>query len=1183
MDLDFSSKPKGPASKPTRSSQASSRKRGVGTSRIISTKSARSQFESTSLIPRAFDPTKKKNVNRREKVIGDDFAERLKRENAVRETPEAHRQMIENINNLRSSLPILHHYQISIGLHSYDEIQKLGKVSITSSDENSDAGTVKDTRMGSLTPESPCDHCKIPGTHCPIGHFGRIEFTKPIFHPNFMNNRNKTIIKILQCFCRSCGSMLLSKERLKAMDIKSVRVSERLNVIYNKSINLSCPNSDKMIKDEETGLEVPDPRYKRCNGKVKYVSGESGKKGMAIPKASITGLIPYIQKIGYGSDAIEQVCTMEPEEALIIFKSISDEDAKILGFKGNIFDRYILRSMLVPPNNTRNANIIDGRPNANDITTRLNSIVIANNSLHDAITELNKSRREALTVGKGKGGIGRGYTNSDTKDKKVRLSAKGKSSVQERYHALFERVTEYFEYITTLLQGKTGLIRNIMTGKRGGFSGRAVLSPCDSIELGEVAIPIKMVTKLTPSYVITESNIKEMSRYLAEGKITTITKNAGPDAGETYSVVNDRKHMYNLEYGDKVQRWLMDGDFVVIDRQPSLHKQNMFACRAKIWNNSTIGVHLALTPGTNADFDGDEMSVWVVDEEEMEEIFQNLYVPRNVISSQNSKPIVAAVMDSLASTYLMTQDDVYIPPYLMGQAMTIVSSPSEMRTLKNIQDDKFIESPVYSLHERLKMHGIPDLSGKAMFSTILPENFTYEKGGVEIKNGVLVRGVIGKDTVGTTARSLVQDINYFYGSDRVQKFITDLTRVARIFLDYHGLSPGLEDCTLAFDPRVEKLIREKLEDAELKRLVLGNVTKTKEDMEEMNMKINDILDGLKNIGTDIMELMDNDNAFVIMAKSGAKGSKDNTMQILAAVGQQYYNGKRVERKLANGTRTSSHIRQDDFTLKAEGLCVHGFHRGLTPTEMYYHFRGGREGLSATATTTSKIGELQRKTGKNTEDTISTEIGSVQSSGGFVVQFSYGGDGLDASKLLQLPDGELFPIDVMALARFHNESYGWVRSTRNYIEEKNEKERKEAEKREAERARKEAEEKEILGEYYVFDDTISEEELAQDGIEIPVFNGEEVDAILRVRSTESDSDEIDLFELNSNSESDEEEEEPKKRNKRVNERIREIEDTREDESDGQEDLGETSGVVIVEERSDVEEILDDDEIPMEDIE
>lgn len=114
--------------------------------------------------------------------------------------------------------------------------------------------------------------------------------------------------------------------------------------------------------------------------------------------------------------------------------------------------------------------------------------------------------------------------------------------------------------------------------------------------------------------------------------------------------------------------------------------------------------------------------------------------------------------------------------------------------------------------------------------------------------------------------------------------------------------------------------------------------------------------------------------------------------MIACVGQQAISGKRVPNGFEN--RSLPHFERHSRSPAAKGFVGNSFYSGLTPTEFFFHTMGGREGLVDTAVKTAETGYMQRRLVKSLEDLCLQYDNTVRNSNGDIVQFSFGGDGLD---------------------------------------------------------------------------------------------------------------------------------------------------------------------------------------------
>ena len=166
------------------------------------------------------------------------------------------------------------------------------------------------------------------------------------------------------------------------------------------------------------------------------------------------------------------------------------------------------------------------------------------------------------------------------------------------------------------LKGKEGRFRGSLSGKRVNFSARTVISPDPNLSINEVGVPMPIARILTMPLVVTQRNIEQLKIYVRNGEDIHPGANyvLRPD-GRRIKVTNVNKDdlAEKLEFGWTVERQLKDGDIVLFNRQPSLHKMSIMAHSVKVLPNKTFRLNPAVCPPYNADFDGDEMNMAILD------------------------------------------------------------------------------------------------------------------------------------------------------------------------------------------------------------------------------------------------------------------------------------------------------------------------------------------------------------------------------------------------------------------------------------------------------------------------------------------------------------------------------------------------------------------------------------------
>ncbi|KAL0432899.1 UNVERIFIED_CONTAM: DNA-directed RNA polymerase II subunit RPB1 [Sesamum latifolium] len=536
--------------------------------------------------------------------------------------------------------------------------------------------------------------------------------------------------------------------------------------------------------------------------------------------------------------------------------------------------------------------------------------------------------------------------------------------------------------ICSRLKAKEGRIRGNLMGKRVDFSARTVITPDPTINIDQLGVPWSIALNLTYPETVTPYNIE---------------RDDGQRLDLRYLKKSSDQH---LELGYKVERHLNDGDFVLFNRQPSLHKMSIMGHRIKIMPYSTFRLNLSVTSPYNADFDGDEMNMHVPQSfETRAEVMELMLVPKCIVSPQSNRPVMGIVQDTLLGCRKITKRDTFIEKDVF------------MNILMWWEDfDGKVPAPTI-----LKPR--PLWTGKQVFNLIIPKQINLlrysawhqetEKGyitpgdtQVRIEKGDLLSGTLCKKALGTSTGSLIHVIWEEVGPDAARKFLGHTQWLVNYWLLQNAFSMGIGD-TIADAATMEK-INETISNAknQVKELIRAAQEKQLEAepgrtmMESFENRVNQVLNKARDdAGSSAQKSLSESNNLKAMVTAGSKGSFINISQMTACVGQQNVEGKRIPFGFVD--RTLPHFTKDDFGPESRGFVENSYLRGLTPQEFFFHAMGGREGLIDTAVKTSETGYIQRRLVKAMEDIMVKYDGTVRNSLGDVIQFLYGEDGMDA--------------------------------------------------------------------------------------------------------------------------------------------------------------------------------------------
>jgi len=451
---------------------------------------------------------------------------------------------------------------IQFSILSPDEIRKGSVAEITSRDTYINnkpvIGGLFDPRMGVLEPGLICPTDGLDYMETP-GYFGHIELARPVFYIQYLN----TIIKILRSVCVKCSKLKISKENYKqALNMKP---DDRWNYVFQLASKVK-----RCGEDNEDGCGCLQPKKIKKEG-LATLFAEWDNEGVA----------------NVDSDKLNMKLT--PEIVLKIFRRISDEDVTFMGFSP-VFSRpdwMVCQVLAVPPPAVRPSVKMDGQQRSeDDVTHIMVDIIKRNKILQEKIQEGANSNiiDDYHTVLQ--------YFVATLVDNKI----PGVASVAQRSGRPLKSIKER-------LNGKGGRVRGNLMGKRVDFSARSVITPDPNLSIRELGIPLKVAKNITKPVKVNDMNKK---------LLTTMVR-AGPDnypgakilekkSGESISLRYADRENVVLENGDVVHRHMMDGDAILFNRQPTLHRMSMMCHIAVImYKGDTFRMNVADTKPYNAD------------------------------------------------------------------------------------------------------------------------------------------------------------------------------------------------------------------------------------------------------------------------------------------------------------------------------------------------------------------------------------------------------------------------------------------------------------------------------------------------------------------------------------------------------------------------------------------------------
>ena len=460
--------------------------------------------------------------------------------------------------------------------------------------------------------------------------------------------------------------------------------------------------------------------------------------------------------------------------------------------------------------------------------------------------------------------------------------------------------------------------------------------------------------------------------------------------------VEDRLSTYdrdgNPRPGVVVERHLIDGDVTIFNRQPSLHRMSMLVHEIRVMEGKTFRFNLADCTPYNADFDGDEMNLHVIQSEEARAEARILMrVQEHIISPRYGGSVIGGIHDHITGAYLLTHGEAFLP---MPVAMDVLSSIGW-------------EGEIPPSVER---NGQTGLLGNDVFSLLVKGGFTLNfknRAGEEVKvSQGDVSGSIDKRGIGAEDGRLLDAVVQTHGTDRGADFINKMTKMTIAICTAMGFTTGIDDEDLPPEAK-EEIVRINSEasasvDSELEKFGKDGrkyeARPGRTPHETLEENILTILDAAKaETGNVAKAQLGDDNSAVLMATSGARGSMDNLAMMAGSIGQPKVRGKRLERGYQD--RVLSHFPRKVKGSKEKGFVSSSFKRGLEPTEFFMLSVSGRESLVDTAVRTSKSGYMQRRLINAMDDLkVSNDMkASVRNTANRIIQFEYGEDGTDPAR------------------------------------------------------------------------------------------------------------------------------------------------------------------------------------------
>ena len=675
-----------------------------------------------------------------------------------------------------------------------------------------------------------------------------------------------------------------------------------------------------------------------------------------------------------------------PIEIRDILVKIPDDHVKLVGVNPKTCrpEWGILTLLLVPPVTVRPSITLEsGERSEDDLTHKLSDIIRANQRLWE---NLNAGAPEVII--------------EDLWDLLQYHITTFFDNTITRIPPARHRSGQPLKTITERIKGKEGRIRHNLAGKRVNFSSRTVISPDPFLHINEIGVPFEVARVITVSERVNSTNIEKMKKLILSKEYPGANYVIRPD-GKRKRITDELREelVEELEPGYFVERHLQDGDVVLFNRHPSLHRPSLMAHFVKVLPYKTFRLHPAATFPYNADFDGDEMNIHSPQTEEARsEAKVLLDVNNSLMSPKNNTNLLGCIADAITGNYLLSNTD--LGKEEASQILYEAGIGSEF-------SKKMVEG------EEIFSETLPNITFSTKTKACLGEDCANYKNCkkekcdynayLSIKEGKFLSGVIDKNTFGVEDGFLVKQLDKIVGRTRTLETIRNVFALGTTYLSRNGFTISLRDLNVNEKTREEttKVIKEAEEKANKiinsyynnsLELIPG---KSKEDSREIK-----ILQALNEVRTKIGKVVKREfpkeNPVNTMIISGAGGNILNITQMACCVGQQALWAKRIT--LGYTGRTLSFFKEHDLSPLAHGFIYSSYIKGLEPHEFFFGAITGRDALMDTALRTPKSGYLYRRLANALQDLKVEYDKTVRDASRNIIQFIYGDDGRDVSGL-----------------------------------------------------------------------------------------------------------------------------------------------------------------------------------------
>ncbi|XP_034038228.1 DNA-directed RNA polymerase I subunit RPA1 isoform X2 [Thalassophryne amazonica] len=962
-----------------------------------------------------------------------------------------------------------------------------------------------DLALGPADNKEVCSTCCQDFNHCP-GHMGHIELPLPVYNPLFFDKLYLLIRgSCLACHMLTCprAAVYLMLNQLKLLEYGALQevyqIEQVLNQFLEENIKATGDEIDQVLKEftetfvgqnVETSTRNIKPikhlvemktsliddfwkvhmKTRKCpyckSGRFVVRREHNSKLIVTVPAgAQISGSTDEAGKRVYltASTAREHISKLWEKEGFFLkclFSGVETDSNSKWGESGFYPDLFFLDLLVVPPCRYRPINRLGDQMFTNGQTVNMQAVMKDCGIIRKLLALIagEKNTHEEETSEQTDESFLSGIPGVTPTDKLYNTWVHLQTHVNIVFDSDMDKMmTEKYPGIRQVLEKKEGLFRKHMMGKRVDYAARSVICPDMYIGTNEIGIPMVFATKLTYPQPVTPWNVKELRQAVLNGP------NIHPGASMVISEDGKRTILSSTSFAQReavakqlltpcpgpqkmpmkiVNRHIKNGDVLLLNRQPTLHRPSIQAhCAHILPGEKVLRLHYANCKAYNADFDGDEMNAHFPQSElGRAEAYTLVSTDQQYLVPKDGKPLAGLIQDHIVSGTRMTIRGCFFTrdqyTELVYRGLTdkagrvkllppAIFKPQQLWTGKQVVSTLLL-NVIPQKAVPLNLFGRSKIPSKAWIQ-VPPRSapgYTAEsmcESQVVIRQGELLVGVLDKAHYGSSAYGLVHCCYELYGGETSGKLLSCLARLFTAYLQlYRGFTLGVEDILVrpGANRQRKKLIHRslkcgtkalqaafnlpsKVDQSEAQsRWQDAHLNPDQRDFNLADLKFKEVANQVNNDINKVcmpfgLHTAFPDNNLQLMVQSGAKGSTVNTMQISCLLGQIELEGRRPP--LMPTGKSLPCFQPYDPSPGAGGFVSGRFLTGIKPQEYFFHCMAGREGLVDTAVKTSRSGYLQRCVIKHLEGLVVQYDLTVRDSDGSVIQFLYGEDGLEIPK------------------------------------------------------------------------------------------------------------------------------------------------------------------------------------------